>query len=670
MPSKNSIHPLLTLKPAQVNIHTQTLKSLTFNDIYFNPSQAIEESQYVFLKHNQLAQRFTHLTNENFVISESGFGSGLNCLLAIDLFEKTAPHTAHLQLISYEKYPLLPSDLAKIQQNWPQLKPYSHFLQTHYPPLVQGTYTLTWPNPNIQLILIWGDINTNIQTRTDTVDAWFLDGFAPNKNPHMWQQKLFVHMARLSHSKTTIATFTAASNVRRGLEQAGFNMYKTKGFGNKREMLHGKLQPEHKPAYHLNNIIPAWYKLEATKRNQTLTVIGAGIAGCTTAYLFATRGWRVQLLDQAPAPMLAASGNRSAVIFTKLSPFDQAHNRFHNTAYHCALTHLHQLAPQLIQHKAYEACGLLSLLPDDQLKQWRKLLEHHFKNDTLIRIVNADQASHIAQVPLTQGGLFYSQSCWVWPQKLAQVLLTHPNITFLPQQNVTELLRDNALWSIINSNQTSIIQTETVILCNSFSVKNFPFCQYLPMKTLPGQLSYLPSNTHTQKLKTILSAEGYITPAINNQHILGATYRIHNHSTELTTTDHIDNLNKLKKYANSVYENLKTTPTNTMTGSIGIRCQTNDYLPVVGPIPKLQDYVHHYKELRTKKLTTHPKAASYLPGLFINTAHGSKGFTQAWLAAEILFAQLNNQPLPIDTSVYQAIHPARFIMRDLKRGKL
>ena len=87
-----------------------------------------------------------------------------------------------------------------------------------------------------------GDVNESLPKLKGVINAWFLDGFSPAKNPDMWQASLFESMAKHSHSETTFATFTSAGEVRRGLQHAGFEVSKAPGFGKKREMLFGQYQ--------------------------------------------------------------------------------------------------------------------------------------------------------------------------------------------------------------------------------------------------------------------------------------------------------------------------------------------------------------------------------------------------------------------------------------------
>jgi tRNA 5-methylaminomethyl-2-thiouridine biosynthesis bifunctional protein len=199
----------------------------TFQDVYFSSDDGLAETDYVFLQGNQLLQRWQSLSSDTFTIIETGFGTGLNFLCAAQLWLENAPSHASLQFYSVEKYPI---DLANKQ----------------YAKLLNGTEIVTLFNNRVTLHLLIGEATEQLATIQQPADAWFLDGFAPSKNPDMWQASLFAQMAKLSNQSTTFATFTSAGDVRRGLTAAGFTVYKRTGFGKKREMLHGKfLGPSH-----------------------------------------------------------------------------------------------------------------------------------------------------------------------------------------------------------------------------------------------------------------------------------------------------------------------------------------------------------------------------------------------------------------------------------------
>lgn len=213
--------------------------SKTFDDVYFSTDDGLAETHYVFMESNQLPQRWQALSVDRFRIIETGFGTGLNCLCAANLWLKLAPAYAVLHITSIEKYPLSALDMAQAHALWPDLTLISPQFLAQYTPLQAGKNTITLADGRVILTLWVGDVAEVLPQLQSPCDAWFLDGFAPAKNPDMWQADLFSEMARLSIAGTTFATFTSAGMVKRGLQAAGFHVHKKTGYGRKREMLHG-----------------------------------------------------------------------------------------------------------------------------------------------------------------------------------------------------------------------------------------------------------------------------------------------------------------------------------------------------------------------------------------------------------------------------------------------
>jgi tRNA 5-methylaminomethyl-2-thiouridine biosynthesis bifunctional protein len=214
--------------------------SLDFKDVYFNSEDGLQETEYVFIEHNQLKQRFSALENSTFTIIETGFGTGLNFLAVAAHWLALAPLNAVLHYISIEKNPLKLEDLRRAHETWPQFAPISHEFLQQYANLKDGHNQISMAGRLIDIGLQVDDILTALPKISQIADAWILDGFAPAKNADMWSDEVFSHLARLSKSDTTFATFTSAGKVRRGLANAGFKVEKHAGFGKKREMLSGK----------------------------------------------------------------------------------------------------------------------------------------------------------------------------------------------------------------------------------------------------------------------------------------------------------------------------------------------------------------------------------------------------------------------------------------------
>lgn len=221
--------------------------SRQFGDVYFSSDNGLLESEYVFLQGNCLAARWQASTPTTFTVIETGFGTGLNFLNCAKLWLDNSPMDCRLHYISVEKYPLSIQDISTALELWPSLAPYKQTFLAHYPQALNNQ-NLRIYDGRIELSLHIGDATECLARLNRQADAWFLDGFAPAKNPAMWQAGLFQHMARLSHAGTTFATFTSAGEVRRSLIAAGFQVQKRVGFGKKREMLVGEYAGE--PAIH------------------------------------------------------------------------------------------------------------------------------------------------------------------------------------------------------------------------------------------------------------------------------------------------------------------------------------------------------------------------------------------------------------------------------------
>ncbi len=226
--------------------------STRFEDKYFCEEDGLREAEHTFCQGNRLASRWASLSCRGgrriFTLAEIGFGSGLNFLCAWRLWRRSLARGWRLRYIGIERFPLTAAELTKALAAWPALGPYAQRLIREYPGRVQGRVDcFYWPEDRLELVLIWRDVAEALSPGVtgvwfpDPVDAWFLDGFAPARNPEMWSGRVFQAMAALSRPGTTLATFTAAGNVRRGLIEAGFAVGRDKGFGRKRHMLRGEM---------------------------------------------------------------------------------------------------------------------------------------------------------------------------------------------------------------------------------------------------------------------------------------------------------------------------------------------------------------------------------------------------------------------------------------------
>lgn len=211
-------------------------RSKVFDDVYFSASDGLAETRHVFLEGNCLPGAWKG--RADFTIVETGFGTGLNFLAVARLLHAHPGPVLHY--ISFEKYPLRAGKIGVAQATWRDEFPQEmdRLLQV-YPLRLPGFHRIVF-GEKIFMTLIFDDVNTAMPRLQAEVDCWFLDGFKPASNPEMWSETVFSEMARLSRKGASFATFTAAGFVRRGLQEAGFEVNKVKGFGTKRDMLTGK----------------------------------------------------------------------------------------------------------------------------------------------------------------------------------------------------------------------------------------------------------------------------------------------------------------------------------------------------------------------------------------------------------------------------------------------
>ena len=212
-------------------------RSLRFGDLYFSDLDGLDETKYVFLNGNKLPEIW--MWTDRFIIAETGFGTGLNFFATWQLWRENSTPNGNLIYYSIEKYPLTISQIVKSIGHWSDLKPLLEKFKKDYASTEVNSQTILFDEGRVTLKLIFGDVKEVLSQATFSSDAWFLDGFAPSCNPEMWSDEVFLEVARLSKKGTRLATFTAASAVRRGLRDVGFDMVKIPGFGRKREMLTG-----------------------------------------------------------------------------------------------------------------------------------------------------------------------------------------------------------------------------------------------------------------------------------------------------------------------------------------------------------------------------------------------------------------------------------------------
>jgi tRNA 5-methylaminomethyl-2-thiouridine biosynthesis bifunctional protein len=641
-------------------------RSRAFADVYFSTESGLAETQHVFLLQNCLPERFEALPAQGrLVIGETGFGTGLNFLCTWQLFEERAVASAQLHFVSVEKFPLSLADLQQSLALWPQLATFAQQLLAQYVAVHQGFQRFVFDGGRVTLTLLIGDALEMLTQLDGQMDAWFLDGFAPAKNPDMWTPQLFAELARLAAPDSTISTFTSTGWVRRALNAAGFKMKRVPGIGHKWEVLRGVFLGWPQEAAPPPNAKP-WFARPARHAGQRKAlVIGAGLAGSATAASLAARGWQVSLLERHGEVAAEASGNPQGVLYLKLS----AHGTALSQLILAGFGYTRRALERLQRGSDWDNCGVLQLAFDDKEAQRQAQLAQAF-DAGLMQLLDRPEAEQRAGIVLQEGGLFFAQGGWVHPPALCREQASRPGITLRAHHDVVQLRRAGNAWQAWDGD-TLLDTAPIVVLAGAAEVKRFAASAELPLKRIRGQITCLPETQASQALRTVVCAEGYIAPPHRGQHTLGASFDFSNEDLGTTVADHVGNLQLLEDISPDLAERLgaRNLPAQALQGRAAFRCTSPDYLPMVGPLADKAAFNQSYAALARDARQVPQASCPWLEGLYVNSGHGSRGLITAPLSAELIAAWLCDEPLPLPRSVAEACHPNRFMLRELIRGK-
>lgn len=581
-----------------------------YDDIYFSTHDGIAETQHVFFEGNGLINQWPENT-PNIVIAETGFGTGLNFLLTWQLFKQQAKPGQTLDFISFEKHPLTADDIKKTLHHWNESLDHTiEPLCQKLPLRIEGIHPINIA-PNMRLILVYGDINQTITNIDADVDYWFLDGFTPSKNPDMWTQTVFDNMARLSHRGTKLATFTAASHVRKGLTDAGFDVERKKGFAHKRHMLCGQM----------NN---GDNKQPAKAPGKTI-IIGGGIAGmCMHARLNAAG--IENYVYEANTIASGASGNAIAMLNPKLTAKRTPHSDYYSSAYALALNHYRVLHDSYdIQ---YKQCGTLHLQTDaDKTRRFNGYCTALGWHKDHIQRIDKHDASTQTHQSIETSALYYPDAAIASPKQACEA---QRSSHVFENKKISKILYINDMWFLFNHNDEEIDSAETLILTAGYEAASLLPSNAPPLSAVRGQVTHIQTDRPTH---SNICYGGYVTPPDKKGTVMmGASFQPWDDDPSVRDSDHAENTEKLSVHLPDLAQS-----TTIIGGWTGFRTSSKDRFPIIGPV-----------------------VGGDHPNLYLNTAHGSHGMISAPYAAEIIVSMITERTIPCFRQTLRALHTQRF----------
>lgn len=632
------------LVPASLSLADNgTPFSERFDDVYHSADGGLAQARQVFLGGNDLPGRWRG--QRQFTLLETGFGLGLNFLATWQAWRDASQRPERLDYIAVELHPFAADDLARLHRRWPELAPLSAALVKHWPILTPGFHRLYLDGGRVCLTLLFGDATRLLRKLRAKVDAFYLDGFAPAKNPELWSEGIFQSLARLSAPAASLATYTVAGAVRQGLIQAGFTVEKRPGFGRKREMLSARLDSSEAPGQH------------RAPTERRATVIGAGIAGSSLCERLAARGWAVTLIDRHPQPAREASGNLAGLVRPMLSKDDNIASRLARAGFLYAARHWPGLAGDPPPR----------WFPDGVLQLARNAEHAELQRETVaslgfptgyVRFVEAEEATQRLHWPVRHGGWLFPAGAHANPPSLcAAALARYPDrIQRRFSHTAVQLERHATGWRVLAADGLLLSDTPILVLAGGAEVTDLAQAADLPIRRVRGQVSLVPAGA-MPALPFALCRDGYATPALDGLHCVGASYDGDDERQPRVSCSE-DNLNRLEQMLPGAAAGIDP---KQLDGRVSFRAVTPDRLPMVGALP----------DNRTPDLPRQAELADVprLPGLYGLLGYGSRGLVWAALAAEQLASELDGNPLPLETDLQAAIDPARFRLRAHRRGR-
>lgn len=597
-----------TIEPATLQFRDGVPYSAAYGDVYHSADGGVGQARHVFLQGCGLPAAWTGRTV--FSVLETGFGTGLNFLATWAAWRADPVRCARLHFCSVEKHPFSADDLVRLHAQWPEFAELAAELATNWPPPLPGFHRIALDGGRVQLTLMLGDAVDCLPQLAARIDAFYLDGFAPDRNADLWQPALYAQFARLARPGAAAATYTVAAPVRQGLTEAGFVCEKRAGYGRKRHCLVARFAGRDEAG------------VSAPRR---VAVIGAGVAGSAVAHALATRGIAVTVIECAVEPAMAASGNPVAVFRPVISRDDNRSTRLTRAAF------LHDLrAWPKLAGLAWARCGVLHLAKDaEAAAKYRQALAATAPPADYARWVEEDAARALAGWPVAAPGVFYPDAGWVVPQSLCRAWLAQPGIGLQTGRAAARLESAAEGWRVRDAQDAVLAEADAVVLANARDAVQLAPDADWPIHTVRGQITQLPAGS-LPGVARVVAREGYFAPG--RRPLVGATYEHDDLDTAPRASSDAANLARLESILPGATAGIDP---GALEGRASLRATLPDRLPLLG-------------------------AVAGRAGVYVAAGYASRGVVWAGLLGETLAGMLCGEPAPLEADLLTAIAPGRW----------
>ncbi|MDE2401697.1 MAG: FAD-dependent 5-carboxymethylaminomethyl-2-thiouridine(34) oxidoreductase MnmC [Burkholderiales bacterium] len=644
------------------------------------------QSHHPLLAGNRLPGRW--MGRDSFVILQVGFGLGHNFLDTWAAWKADPKRCQRLVFIAIEPHPLPRQTLQQVQADHGENPSSDHprlaqRLVDAWPVQVPGLHTLNFeegPASGVTLLLCFGELTELMPQIVAQIDAFFLDDSRLQSQPPLLDKELLSRLSRIAAPGASAVACSSTPGVLDGLSLAGFVVDPVPGLAGHPDLLTARFEPRHRPSPLPGGL---WPNMPAPERRHAL-IIGAGLAGCATAWALARQGWRCTLIDAHQAPAQAGSGNPSGAFHSIVHGEDGIHARTHRAA---ALHTANLIAPWVQQGRLAGACdGMMRLDTKTSTDEALALVQHLNLPTDYARWLDQAEAAQASGIGLPHGGWLFPQGGWLDPAGYAQLLLDearrHSDIQCLWEQSVQHLHKqgseDAPLWGALDDQGRTIAEAPVVVLANAQGavelMRSVAQAAKLPLSGSRGQITTVPleSTPGCRAPRIPVSGAGYVLPAHRGRLLCGATSQRDDADPAMREDDHWHNL-KHAMHLGCLPE--VTQLPHALEGRVGWRASTPDRMPYVGAWPLAQAIepagrttgAPGTKSTRVDQPRFVPRLRDEHGGVYVNAGLGSRGIIWAALGSELLASWITGCPCPVEAALRDALDPARILTRAIAK---
>ena len=594
---------------------------------------------------------------ERFVVLATGFGLGEFFLATWDAWRRDAQRCGSLHFIAIEPQPARPGELARAHEGTP-LAQLADQLEAVWPPLTHNLHCLAFEHGKLQLLLAVGEASTWLPELVASVDAFFVDTGGTIGGAR--DARFCKALGRLAARGAVLEAGTDAPAFRAGLTTAGFEV----------QAAPGGTRAHYAPTFLPRR--PIGRAVAANAGDRRALIVGAGLAGCAAAAALAAQGWRSTLLERHAGLAREGSGNAAGLFHGIVNLQDGLHARFNRAA--ALRTSAAVQAAVSADAALGSAAGLLRLETVMSHAQMLQVLGTLALPANYVQAVTGAQASALCGMQMQQPAWFYPGGGWVRPAALAAAFVDQAasHVSLRSGIEVQALRFADGEWQVLGAQGQVIDAAPVLLLANAGDAMRLLGAPGWPIQKLRGQISSAAASAFgppgsAGRTRLPIAGAGYLLPEVNGRVMFGATVQPLDDDPAVRESDHRANLKQLERLMGQA----SGLDASALQGRTAWRWSSHDRLPVIGAVPVMPciDFGLATPRAAPHRAPDQPRFVARVPGLFVFTALGSRGITWSALGGQVVAAAITGAPAPLEASLLDAIDPARFITRALRRAR-